>query len=154
MRRLLAGLAAVAAALVGPTATVPPATAVGTTESGTFSVLTYNIAGLPESISSAPTPREPATTEIGRRIAPYDIVHVQEDFNHHARLYAADTAHPYRTPTVVQVQRVRAAEFSQQGGVQTWPDAGLGPVPKSAPGRDSGAAHGLGREIAPGDVGP
>ncbi|MFI8370681.1 hypothetical protein [Streptomyces sp. NPDC085466] len=67
MRRLLAGLAA---ALVGPTATAPPATAVGTTESGTFSVLTYSIAGPPESISSAPTPREPATTEIGRRIAP------------------------------------------------------------------------------------
>ncbi|GHF98110.1 jacalin-like lectin [Streptomyces hydrogenans] len=99
MRRLLAGLAALAAALVGPTATAPPATAAHPTGSGTFSVLTYNIAGLPESVSSAPTPREPATTEIGRRITPYDIVHVQEDFNYHARLYAADTAHPYRTPT-------------------------------------------------------
>ncbi|MFE0647286.1 jacalin-like lectin [Streptomyces sp. NPDC059534] len=54
-------------------------------------VLTYNVAGLPDSISSAPTPREPATTEIGRRIEAYDIVHVQEDFNYHARLYAADT---------------------------------------------------------------
>ncbi|WP_137991349.1 jacalin-like lectin [Streptomyces vilmorinianum] len=96
MRRLLACLTAAAAALAGLTATAPPATAA---DSGAFSVLTYNIAGLPESISSAPTPREPATTEIGRRVAPYDIVHVQEDFNYHARLYAADTAHPYRTPT-------------------------------------------------------
>ncbi|NNN38369.1 endonuclease, partial [Streptomyces sp. S3(2020)] len=31
--------------------------------------------------------------------APYDIVHAQEDFNYHAYLYAADTAHPYRTAT-------------------------------------------------------
>ncbi|MCB5168518.1 endonuclease/exonuclease/phosphatase family protein [Streptomyces bambusae] len=96
MHRLLAWLTAAAAALAGPAATATPAVAA---DSGAFSVLTYNVAGLPESISSAPTPREPSTTEIGRRIAPYDIVHVQEDFNYHARLYAADTAHPYRTPT-------------------------------------------------------
>ncbi|MGW8765171.1 jacalin-like lectin [Streptomyces sp. NPDC055815] len=96
MRRLLARLTAAAALLAGLTATAPPATAA---DAGTFSVLTYNVAGLPESLSSAPTPREPATTEIGRRIAPYDVVHVQEDFNYHARLYAADTTHPHRTPT-------------------------------------------------------
>ncbi|MFD5324924.1 jacalin-like lectin [Streptomyces sp. NPDC127092] len=98
MRRLLACLTT-AAALAGLTATAPSATATPIADSGAFSVLTYNVAGLPESISSAPTPRESSTTEIGRRIAPYDIVHVQEDFNYHARLYAADTAHPYRTPT-------------------------------------------------------
>ncbi|MFI0923776.1 jacalin-like lectin [Streptomyces sp. NPDC021012] len=101
MRRLLACLTA-AAALAGLTAMAPSATATAaaaTSDSGTFSVLTYNVAGLPESISSAPTPREPSTTEIGRRIAPYDIVHVQEDFNYHALLYAADTTHPARTPT-------------------------------------------------------
>ncbi|MET9696437.1 endonuclease/exonuclease/phosphatase family protein [Streptomyces sp. NPDC006529] len=102
MRRLLACLAAAAAALAGLTATAPPAAAAptaATADSGSFRVLTYNVAGLPESISSAPTPREPSTTEIGRRIAPYDVVHVQEDFNYHALLYAADTAHPHRTPT-------------------------------------------------------
>ncbi|MGO4633015.1 jacalin-like lectin [Streptomyces sp. 2RAF24] len=99
MRRLLACLTATAAALAGLTATAPPATATTAADSGAFSVLTYNVAGLPESLSSAPTPREPATTEIGRRIAPYDVVHAQEDFNYHARLYAADTAHPHRTPT-------------------------------------------------------
>jgi hypothetical protein len=66
--------------------------------SGTFNALTYNVAGLPEALSSAPTPRVSATTAIGRRLGPYDIVHVQEDFNYHAYLYAADT-HAYRTPT-------------------------------------------------------
>ncbi|WP_046728882.1 jacalin-like lectin [Streptomyces humi] len=95
MRRLVACLAAAVAALGGLTATAAPAAAAG---SGTFSVLTYNVAGLPEGLSSAPTPRDTSTTEIGKRIAPYDIVNVQEDFNYHAYLYATDT-HPYRTAT-------------------------------------------------------
>jgi hypothetical protein len=67
-------------------------------DSGSFSVLSYNVAGLPESLSSASTPRDTSTTEIGRRIAPYDTVNVQEDFNYHAYLYSTDT-HPYRTAT-------------------------------------------------------
>ncbi|MCX5007788.1 jacalin-like lectin [Streptomyces sp. NBC_00638] len=96
LRRLLAGAAATAAALGGLTAAASPAAAA---DSGTFSVLTYNVAGLPDGISSAPTPRGSSTTTIGGRIVPYDIVHVEEDFNYHANLYAADTAHPYRTPT-------------------------------------------------------
>ncbi|MFD8717538.1 jacalin-like lectin [Streptomyces sp. NPDC059629] len=94
MRRLVACLAAAVAALGGLTATATPAAAAG----GTFSVLTYNVAGLPQGLSSAPTPRDTSTTEIGKRIAPYDIVNVQEDFNYHAYLYATDT-HPYRTAT-------------------------------------------------------
>jgi hypothetical protein len=96
MRRLLACLTTAAAVLGGLTAAAPSAAAA---DSGTFSVLSYNVAGLPEAISSAPTPRESATTAIGGRIAPYDIVHAQEDFNYHARLYAADTAHAHRTAT-------------------------------------------------------
>ncbi|MEV7889803.1 jacalin-like lectin [Streptomyces sp. NPDC002817] len=96
MRRLLACLTTAAAVLGGLTAATPYAAAA---DSGTFSVLSYNVAGLPEAISSAPTPRESATTTIGQRIAPYDIVHAQEDFNYHAYLYAADTAHAYRTAT-------------------------------------------------------
>ncbi|WP_458248170.1 jacalin-like lectin [Streptomyces sp. MAI_2237] len=96
MRRLFACLAAAAAALGGLTATAPSAAAA---DSGSFSVLSYNVAGLPESLSSASTPRDTSTTAIGQRIAPYDIVHVEEDFNYHAYLYAADTAHAYRTPT-------------------------------------------------------
>ncbi|MFG3295112.1 jacalin-like lectin [Streptomyces sp. NPDC048179] len=95
MRRLVACLAAAVAALGGLTAAATPAAAAA---GGTFSVLTYNVAGLPESLSSASTPRDTSTTEIGTRIAPYDIVNVQEDFNYHAYLYATDT-HPYRTAT-------------------------------------------------------
>ncbi|MFE9995296.1 jacalin-like lectin [Streptomyces avermitilis] len=95
MRRLLACLATAAVAVGGLTVSASPAAAAG---SGTFSVLTYNVAGLPESLSSASTPRDTSTTEIGRRIAPYDIVNVQEDFNYHAYLYSTDT-HPYRTAT-------------------------------------------------------
>lgn len=96
MRRLLACLAAATAVLGGLTAAAPAASAA---DSGSFSVLSYNVVSLPEAISSAPTPREPSTTAIGQRIAPYDIVHVEEDFNYHAYLYAGDTAHAYRTPT-------------------------------------------------------
>ncbi|WP_327721576.1 jacalin-like lectin [Streptomyces sp. NBC_00490] len=96
MRRLLACLTTAAAVLGGLTAAAPSAAAA---DSGTFSVLSYNVAGLPEAVSSAPTPRESATTAIGGRIAPYDVVHAQEDFNYHAALYAADTAHAHRTAT-------------------------------------------------------
>ncbi|MFE2210733.1 jacalin-like lectin [Streptomyces canus] len=96
MRRLFAALAATTAVLGGLTAAAPSATAA---DSGSFSVLSYNVAGLPEAISSASTPRDSSTTAIGQRIAPYDIVHVEEDFNYHAYLYAGDTNHAYRTPT-------------------------------------------------------
>jgi hypothetical protein len=96
MRRLLACLAAAAASLGGLTLAAPSAAAA---DSGSFSVLSYNVAGLPEGISSAPTPRQSSTTTIGQRIAPYDVVHVEEDFNYHSYLYAGDTAHAYRTPT-------------------------------------------------------
>ncbi|MEU1274540.1 jacalin-like lectin [Streptomyces sp. NPDC005799] len=96
MRRLLACLAAAAAALGGLTMAAPSAAAA---DSGSFSVLSYNVAGLPQSLSSASTPRDTSTTAIGQRIAPYDIVHVEEDFNYHAYLYAGDTTHAYRTPT-------------------------------------------------------
>ncbi|MCG8922997.1 jacalin-like lectin [Lentzea sp. CC55] len=75
--------------------TVPPAVA-APPASGTFSVLSYNIAGLPEGLSSG-NPRV-NTPIIGQRIRPYDVVQVQEDFNYHASLYANNN-HPYRTPT-------------------------------------------------------
>lgn len=55
---------------------------------------------------------------------------------------------------VVQIQRVRAAQFRQQRAVQAWPDTCLGPVPQPAPGRDAGTAHGLGGHVAPGRTGP
>ncbi|MGV9881097.1 jacalin-like lectin [Streptomyces sp. NPDC003006] len=63
---------------------------------GSFTVLTYNVAGLPEGISSGNPERN--TPLISPRLGGYDIVNVQEDFNHHAALYAGDD-HPYRTAT-------------------------------------------------------
>ncbi|GAA1635078.1 endonuclease/exonuclease/phosphatase family protein [Actinoplanes couchii] len=92
MRRALIALAALASPfLLAPT----PAQAAA----GSFSVLTYNVAGLPDIISSAEVDRQTAHTAIGQRLGPFDIVQVQEDFNYHAHLYAADTTHAHRTPT-------------------------------------------------------
>ncbi|KAJ8517189.1 hypothetical protein ONZ45_g5579 [Pleurotus djamor] len=63
---------------------------------GSFSVLSYNVAGLPEPLSSS----SPATNTplISPRLGPYDVVQVQEDFNYHSQLYASDN-HPFRTTT-------------------------------------------------------
>ena len=85
-------IAATAATGAAATGAAAPAAVTG----GTFSVLTYNVAGLPEGLSSG----SPATNTplIAPRIGAYDIVNVQEDFNYHAALYAGDD-HPYRTPT-------------------------------------------------------
>ncbi|MFG2004404.1 jacalin-like lectin [Spirillospora sp. NPDC048911] len=94
-RRLAEALLALVSTAALSTAVAAPASAAA---GGSFTVMTYNIAGLPEGLSSAPTPRAPATTAIGQRLGPYDVVQVQEDFNYHANLYAAGT-HPYRTPT-------------------------------------------------------
>lgn len=94
IKRLLALAATTSLAAALPLLGTTPAQA----QDGSFSALTYNIAGLPEFLSSAPTPRKSATNEIGRRIAGFDIVNVQEDFNYHAYLYETDV-HAYRTPT-------------------------------------------------------
>ncbi|MCW8377362.1 jacalin-like lectin [Streptomyces justiciae] len=94
MRRLLGTLAAAALALTGLATTGTTPAAAATT--GTFNVLTYNVAGLPEGLSSGHP--ETNTPLISPRLAPYDIVNVQEDFNYHAALYAGDN-HPYRTAT-------------------------------------------------------
>ncbi|MER6562405.1 endonuclease, partial [Streptomyces sp. NPDC001027] len=72
MRRLLACLTTAAAAVGALTAATPPAAAAPPADSGAFSVLSYNVAGLPAIISSASTPRDTSTTAIGQRIAPYD----------------------------------------------------------------------------------
>jgi Jacalin-like lectin domain len=95
MIRIPTLLAALALAVGGLAVVAPSASA---DDSGTLDVLSYNVAGLPEGLSSSSTPRASSTTAIGQRLGPYDIVNVQEDFNYHANLYAAD-AHPYRTPT-------------------------------------------------------
>ncbi|MDC0773632.1 jacalin-like lectin [Streptomyces sp. HD] len=94
MRRLIGTLAAAALALTGLATTgSAPAAAAAT---GTFNVLTYNVAGLPEGLSSGNPERN--TPLISPRLGAYDIVNVQEDFNYHAALYAGDD-HPHRTAT-------------------------------------------------------
>ncbi|MEV4482378.1 jacalin-like lectin [Micromonospora coxensis] len=94
--RLLAAAVALATLATAPTPAAATGSAPVAATSGAFSVLTYNVAGLPEPLSGG----DPATNTrpIGERLGGYDVVHVQEDFNYHADLYAADR-HPYRTPT-------------------------------------------------------
>ncbi|MDB5227985.1 MAG: Endonuclease/Exonuclease/phosphatase family protein [Bacteroidota bacterium] len=60
---------------------------------GTFTVMTYNIAGLPEPASGS----HPATNTslISKRLNDYDIVNVQEDFFYDSLLLKYDH-HPYR----------------------------------------------------------
>ncbi|GAB2969442.1 jacalin-like lectin [Saccharothrix stipae] len=99
VRRLLGIVLAVAgatalAAPIAPASAAPTASAADT--GGQFSVLTYNVAGLPEPLSSSDPAKN--TPVIGARIRDYAVVNVQEDFNYHAALYAADN-HPHRTPT-------------------------------------------------------
>lgn len=70
--------------------------------SGTFNTLTFNVAGLPEILNGNDVPGDKSanTARIGQLFTRYNIslIHVQEDFNFHATLYANDK-HPFRTPT-------------------------------------------------------
>lgn len=89
---LVVGLTTAAAALLtGPTAHAGGSTVA---TSGTFSVLSYNVAGLPEPLSGS----KPATNTklISKRINTYDVVNVQEDFAYDNDLDKFDT-HAYRT---------------------------------------------------------
>lgn len=95
----LAKLLAVASLIALLTGTVgnPKALASLDAATGSFSVLSYNIGGLPGILSSSSDP-ETYTPIIGAKLHAYSLVNVQEDFNYHAALYANDT-HPYRTAT-------------------------------------------------------
>jgi hypothetical protein len=64
--------------------------------SGTFSTLTYNIAGTPTAYNGYSTTN---TAIISCYVKPFSIVNVQEDFLWHATLYDTCDNHPYRTPT-------------------------------------------------------
>jgi hypothetical protein len=70
--------------------------------SGEFTVLSFNVAGLPEILNNNDVPGDKTTNtaSIGTDFAAYDfdVIHVQEDFNYHATLYEYDD-HPYRTAT-------------------------------------------------------
>ena len=63
---------------------------------GRLNLLTYNIAGLPELLSSAVAERSSSIRSIGKRINAFDIVNVQEDFNYNKFLYS-ENKHSYRT---------------------------------------------------------
>ncbi|RDW70684.1 endonuclease/exonuclease/phosphatase family protein [Aspergillus mulundensis] len=69
---------------------------------GTFNILSFNVAGLPELLNNNDVPGDKTenTEIIGERFSEYayDIIHVQEDFNYHAALYSTDN-HTYRTST-------------------------------------------------------
>ena len=67
------------------------------TDAGEFTVITYNIAGLPEFISSAVTKRSSSIAEIGQKLNRFDIAHVQEDFNYNKFLYNSGNSNPFRT---------------------------------------------------------
>ncbi|KAJ7802406.1 Endonuclease/exonuclease/phosphatase [Mycena olivaceomarginata] len=70
--------------------------------SGTFDVLSMNVAGLPEILNGNGESGDKTTNTaiIGQDMAKfaYDVIHVQEDFNYHATLYANDN-HTFRTAT-------------------------------------------------------
>jgi hypothetical protein len=65
--------------------------------SGSFSTLSYNVAGIPFEYSGANATLH--TPIISCYIKPFSIVNVQEDFNWHADLYNDCDNHLYRTPT-------------------------------------------------------
>lgn len=60
----------------------------------TVSVVTLNVAGLPEGLSSGNPVKN--TSEIGRRLNVYELVAVQEDFNYNHLLYGT-AKHKYKT---------------------------------------------------------
>jgi hypothetical protein len=64
------------------------------TASGDLTVLTYNVAGLPEGISGSHPERN--TPQISPRLNDFGLVLVQEDFWYHAVLIK-DDQHPYRS---------------------------------------------------------
>ncbi|CCE12076.1 conserved exported hypothetical protein [Bradyrhizobium sp. STM 3843] len=64
--------------------------------SGSFSTLSYNIAGTPTAYNGWDNTH---TQIISCYVKPFDIVNVQEDFLWHAALYDTCDNHPYRTPT-------------------------------------------------------
>lgn len=61
-----------------------------------FTIMSCNVAGLPELISSGNP--EANSVELGKRLSNWDIVNMQEDFNYHAKIYS-ENKHPYRTAT-------------------------------------------------------
>jgi hypothetical protein len=71
--------------------------------SGSFSLLTYNVAGLPELVSeSNPVANIPVISSL---LNLYDVAIVQEDFAYHSDL-AAHALHPYQTQALVPDEKI------------------------------------------------
>ncbi|KDN65775.1 putative endonuclease/Exonuclease/phosphatase [Colletotrichum sublineola] len=70
--------------------------------SGDLTILSMNVAGLPEFLQNNEVPGDKTTNSktMGTLFGAYNygIIHVQEDFNYHASIYETDI-HPYRTAT-------------------------------------------------------
>ncbi|PRD44574.1 endonuclease/exonuclease/phosphatase family protein [Sphingobacterium haloxyli] len=66
-------------------------------DEGELSLLTYNVAGLPDFLSSATSSRARSIKEISGKINRFDVVNVQEDFHYHQILYGNTNKHRYRT---------------------------------------------------------
>lgn len=97
-RKLLASVAALLLQFMSPAEaadSIPSDTALpagSAVASGTFSVLTYNVAGLPQGISeSQPLPNMP---RISTQLNGFDVVLTQEDF-YYGKALRSHTTHPY-----------------------------------------------------------
>jgi hypothetical protein len=69
-----------------------------TLSSGSFKLLTYNVAGLPQALSSS-SPQQ-NTPQISPKLNDYHVVLAQEDFWYHG-LLEKDTTHPHRSTPLV-----------------------------------------------------
>src|SRR5688572_21086559 len=94
---------------------------------GSFSLLTYNVAGLPEGLSSStPSVNMPLIVKLLNR---YDLALVQEDFAY-GRELRSFIAHQYTTPAYLRVDRTALgdglSQFSKMPFVgfvrETWRD--------------------------------
>lgn len=70
------------------------------TISGDFTVLSYNVADLPEPLSSARYPRSAYSRMISGRLNAYDVVNMQEDAAYHTDI-VANSLFPFQTAPIV-----------------------------------------------------
>jgi hypothetical protein len=107
LRRASAILAVLSGCFAAATAQAKPPI----TLKGTFNLLTYNVAGLPEGVSSStPSVNMPL---ISRLLNRYDLALVQEDFAYGRELRSSVT-HPYATPAYLRVDRMALGDGLSQ----------------------------------------
>lgn len=101
-RSLISFLSLAFVALGSKTGDSAPGAAVAT-ERGSFTLLTYNVAGLPVLFSQSEPIRN--MPRIGDLLNLYDLALVQEDFAYHEALHA-HTTHQYRSPPLTPDAKV------------------------------------------------